>query len=194
MKNILRPALVLFIALSIVIGLAYPLAVTGLAQAAFPRQANGSLVVGADGKPVGSELIGQLYADPKNFWGRPSATGDKPYNGLASGGSNQGPLNPALRDAVAERVKALREANPQQQQVPVPIDLVTASGSGLDPHISPEAARWQVPRVARARNVPPEALESLIARHTEGRWLGFLGEARVNVLELNLALNGAPLH
>jgi len=194
MKNILRPALVLFIALSIVIGLAYPLAVTGLAQAAFPRQANGSLVVGADGKPVGSELIGQLYADPKNFWGRPSATGDKPYNGLASGGSNRGPLNPALRDAVAERVKALREANPQQQQVPVPIDLVTASGSGLDPHISPEAARWQVPRVARARNVPPEALESLIARHTEGRWLGFLGEARVNVLELNLALNGAPLH
>lgn len=194
MKNILRPALVLFIALSIVIGLAYPLAVTGLAQAVFPRQANGSLVVGADGKPVGSELIGQLYADPKNFWGRPSATGDKPYNGLASGGSNQGPLNPALRDAVAERVKALREANPQQQQVPVPIDLVTASGSGLDPHISPEAARWQVPRVARARNVPPEALESLIARHTEGRWLGFLGEARVNVLELNLALNGAPLH
>lgn len=194
MKNILRPALVLFIALSIVIGLAYPLAVTGLAQAVFPRQANGSLVVGADGKPVGSELIGQLYADPKNFWGRPSATGDKPYNGLASGGSNQGPLNPALRDVVAERVKALREANPQQQQVPVPIDLVTASGSGLDPHISPEAARWQVPRVARARNVPPEALESLIARHTEGRWLGFLGEARVNVLELNLALNGAPLH
>lgn len=194
MKNILRPALVLFIALSIVIGLAYPLAVTGLAQAVFPRQANGSLVVGADGKPVGSELIGQLYADPKNFWGRPSATGDKPYNGLASGGSNRGPLNPALRDAVAERVKALREANPQQQQVPVPIDLVTASGSGLDPHISPEAARWQVPRVARARNVPPEALESLIARHTEGRWLGFLGEARVNVLELNLALNGAPLH
>jgi len=194
MKNILRPALVLFIALSIVIGLAYPLAVTGLAQAVFPRQANGSLVVGADGKPVGSELIGQLYADPKNFWGRPSATGDKPYNGLASGGSNLGPLNPALRDAVAERVKALREANPQQQQVPVPIDLVTASGSGLDPHISPEAARWQVPRVARARNVPPEALESLIARHTEGRWLGFLGEARVNVLELNLALNGAPLH
>ena len=194
MKNILRPALVLFIALSIVIGLVYPLAVTGLAQAVFPRQANGSLVVGADGKPVGSELIGQLYADPKNFWGRPSATGDKPYNGLASGGSNLGPLNPALRDAVAERVKALREANPQQQQVPVPIDLVTASGSGLDPHISPEAARWQVPRVARARNVPPEALESLIARHTEGRWLGFLGEARVNVLELNLALNGAPLH
>ena len=194
MKNILRPALVLFIALSIVIGLAYPLAVTGLAQAVFPRQANGSLVVGADGKPVGSELIGQLYADPKNFWGRPSATGDKPYNGLASGGSNLGPLNPALRDAVAERVKALREANPQQQQVPVPIDLVTASGSGLDPHISPEAARWQVPRVARARNVPPEALESLIARYTEGRWFGFLGEARVNVLELNLALNGAPLH
>ncbi|MFC5610138.1 potassium-transporting ATPase subunit KdpC [Variovorax soli] len=192
MKNILRPALVLFIALSIVIGLAYPLAVTGLAQAVFPRQANGSLVVGADGKPVGSELIGQLYADPKNFWGRPSATGDKPYNGLASGGSNLGPLNPALRDAVAERVKALREANPQQQ-VPVPIDLVTASGSGLDPHISPAAARYQVARVAKARNMPPEALEALIAAHTEQPWLGFLGEARVNVLELNMALNGPPL-
>ena len=193
MKNILRPALVLFAALSIVIGIAYPLAVTGIAQAVFPRQANGSLVPGVDGQPMGSELIGQLYADPKNFWGRPSATGDKPYDGLASGGSNLGPLNPALRDAVAARAKALREADPQQGQVPVPIDLVTASGSGLDPHISPEAARWQVPRVARARGMPPEALEALIAQHTQGRWLGFLGEPRVNVLELNLALNGPPL-
>ncbi|MBS0455212.1 MAG: potassium-transporting ATPase subunit KdpC [Proteobacteria bacterium] len=193
MKNILRPALVLFIALSLVIGIAYPLAVTGIAQAAFAHQANGSVVPGADGRPVGSALIGQAYADPKNFWGRPSATGESPYNGLASGGSNLGPLNPALRDAVAERVKALREANPQQRDVPVPIDLVTASGSGLDPHISPEAARWQVPRVAKARNMPPEALEALIAQHTEGRWLGFLGEPRVNVLELNLALNGPPL-
>ncbi|MBS0339570.1 MAG: potassium-transporting ATPase subunit KdpC [Proteobacteria bacterium] len=193
MKNILRPALVLFTALSIVIGIAYPLAVTGIAQAVFPRQANGSLVSGVDGQPIGSELIGQLYADPKNFWGRPSATGDKPYDGLASGGSNLGPLNPALRDAVAARAKALREADPQQGQVPVPIDLVTASGSGLDPHISPEAARWQVPRVARARGMSPEALEALIAQHTQGRWLGFLGEPRVNVLELNLALNGPPL-
>jgi len=192
MKNILRPALVLFFALSVIVGLAYPLAVTGVAQTVFPRQANGSLVLGADGKPVGSELIGQLYADPKNFWGRPSATGDKPYNGLASGGSNQGPLNPALRDAVAERVKALREADPQQQ-AQVPIDLVTASASGLDPHISPAAARYQVPRIAKARSIPPEVLEALIVRHTDEPLLGFLGEARVNVLELNLALNGAPL-
>lgn len=192
MKNILRPALVLFIALSVITGLLYPLAVTGTAQAVFSHQANGSLILGADGKPVGSELIGQLYADPKNFWGRPSATGEKPYNGLASGGSNQGPLNPALHDAVAERVKALREADPQQQ-AQVPIDLVTASASGLDPHISPEAARYQVPRVAKARNIPPEALEALIVRNTDEPWLGFLGEARVNVLELNMALNGAPL-
>lgn len=192
MKNILRPALVLFIALSVITGLLYPLAVTGAAQAVFAHQANGSLILGVDGKPVGSELIGQLYADPKNFWGRPSATGEKPYNGLASGGSNQGPLNPALHDAVAERVKALREADPQQQ-AQVPIDLVTASASGLDPHISPEAARYQVPRVAKARNIPPEALEALIVRNTEGPWLGFLGEARVNVLELNMALSGAPL-
>jgi len=192
MKTILRPALVLFIALSVITGFLYPLAVTGVAQAAFPGQANGSLVLGADGKPVGSELIGQPYADPKNFWGRPSATGDKPYNGLASGGSNLGPLNPALHDAVRDRIQALREADPQAQ-TPVPIDLVTASGSGLDPHISPAAARYQVARVARARNMPPEALEALIAAHTEGAWLGFLGEPRVNVLDLNLALNGAPL-
>jgi len=192
MKTILRPALVLFIALSVITGFLYPLAVTGVAQAAFPGQANGSLVLGADGKPVGSELIGQPYADPKNFWGRPSATGDKPYNGLASGGSNLGPLNPALHDAVRDRIQALRGADPQAQ-TPVPIDLVTASGSGLDPHISPAAARYQVARVARARNMPPEALEALIAAHTEGAWLGFLGEPRVNVLDLNLALNGAPL-
>jgi len=192
MKNIFRPALVLFIALSLIVGLVYPLAVTGVAQTVFPRQANGSLVAGGDGKPVGSELIGQLYADPKNFWGRPSATGEKPYNGLASGGSNQGPLNPALRDAVTERVKALREADPQQQ-VQVPIDLVTASASGLDPHISPAAARYQVPRVAKSRGISPEVLEALIVRHTDEPLLGFLGEARVNVLELNLALNGAPL-
>jgi len=193
MNNILRPALVLFVLLSAITGIVYPLAVTGAAQAAFPSQANGSLIQGGDGRPMGSELIGQAFADPKNFWGRPSATGDKPYNGLASGGSNQGPLNPALRDAVAQRVTALREADPASKDVPVPIDLVTASGSGLDPHISPEAARYQVPRVAKARGIQPEALEALIARHTEGRWLGFLGEPRVNVLALNLALNDAPL-
>ncbi len=192
MKNILRPALVLFIALGAITGLLYPLAVTGVAQAAFPSQANGSLIQGADGKPVGSELIGQAFADPKNFWGRPSATADKPYNAVASGGSNQGPLNPALADAVKERIKALREADPQQR-AEVPVDLVTASASGLDPHISPAAARWQIARVAKARGVAPEALETLVQRHTEAPFLGFLGEARVNVLELNLALNGAPL-
>ena len=193
MKNILRPALVLFIALGVITGLLYPLAVTGVAQAAFAKQANGSLIQGTDGKPVGSALIGQAFADPKNFWGRPSATADKPYNAVASGGSNQGPLNPALADAVKERVKALREADPQQR-AEVPVDLVTASASGLDPHISPAAARWQIARVAKARGVAPEALETLVQSHTKAPMLGFLGEARVNVLELNLALNGAPMH
>jgi len=193
MNNILRPALVLFVLLSAITGIVYPLAVTGAAQAAFPAQANGSLVAGSDGKTVGSELIGQAFADPKNFWGRPSATGDKPYNGLASGGSNQGPLNPALRDAVAQRIAALREADPARKDVPVPIDLVTASGSGLDPHISPEAARYQVPRVAQARGLPAEAVQALVERHTETPWFGFLGEPRVNVLALNLALNGPPM-
>ena len=193
MKNILRPALVLFMALSAITGWLYPLAVTGVAQAAFPKQANGSLIQGADGKPVGSALIGQAFADPKNFWGRPSATADKPYNAAASGGANQGPLNPALADAVRERVQALREADPQQR-AQVPVDLVTASASGLDPHISPAAAHWQIARVAKARGVVPEALETLVQSHTEAPMLGFLGEARVNVLELNMALNGAPMH
>jgi len=194
MKNILRPALVLFLLLSAITGLVYPLAVTGVAQAVFPAQANGSLVQGTDGKPLGSQLIGQSFVDPKNFWGRPSATADKPYNALASGGSNQGPLNPALHDAVAQRVAALRAAAPKDQQdVPVPIDLVTASGSGLDPHISPEAARYQIARVAKVREVPPEALEALVATHTEAPSLGFLGEPRVNVLALNLALNSPAM-
>jgi K+-transporting ATPase ATPase C chain len=193
MKAILRPALVLFLALSVITGLAYPLAVTGVAQAAFPKQANGSLVQGADGKPVGSELIGQAFADPNNFWSRPSATAETPYNALASGGSNQGPLNPALQEAVKARIQALRDADPLQR-ADVPIDLVTASASGLDPHISPAAARWQIPRVAKARGMPAEALEALVARHTELPLLGFLGEARLNVLALNLALGSAAMH
>jgi K+-transporting ATPase ATPase C chain len=193
MKNILRPALVLFIALSVITGFLYPLAVTGVAQAAFPRQANGSMIRGADGQPVGSGLIGQAFADPRNFWGRPSATADKPYNALASGGSNQGPLNPAFTDAVKARIQALRQADPQQR-AEVPVDLVTASASGLDPHISPAAALYQVPRVAKARGMAPEALEALVLQHTDEPLLGFLGEARVNVLALNLALNGAPMH
>ncbi|SFN28278.1 potassium-transporting ATPase subunit KdpC [Variovorax sp. OV329] len=193
MNNILRPALVLFVLLSAITGIVYPLAVTGVAQSAFAEKANGSLLRNTEGQAVGSVLIGQAFADPKNFWGRPSATADKPYNGLASGGSNLGPLNPALRDAVAQRVAALREADPASREVPVPIDLVTASGSGLDPHISPEAARYQLPRVAKARGLQPQVLEALIDQHTDWPWLGFLGEPRVNVLELNLALNGPPM-
>ena len=193
MKKLLRPVLVLFVAMAVITGLLYPLAVTGVAQAAFLKQANGSLIQGTDGKPVGSALIGQAFADPKNFWGRPSATAETPYNALASGGSNQGPLNPALHDAVKERIQALRDADPLQR-AEVPVDLVTASASGLDPHITPAAARWQIARVAKARGVAPDALEALVARNTEGRWLGFLGEARVNVLELNLALNNVAMH
>src|ERR1700741_4810880 len=157
MKNILRPALVLFVLLSAITGIVYPLAVTGAAQAVFPAQAAGSLVV-RDGVPVGSTLIGQSFTDPKHFWGRPSATSPMPYNGGSSGGANQGPLNPALADAVKARIEALRAADPGNT-VPVPIDLVTASASGLDPDISPAAARYQAPRIARLRNLPVGPVE-----------------------------------
>jgi potassium-transporting ATPase KdpC subunit len=183
----LRPAVVSFLLLTLVTGLAYPLAVTGIAQAIFPHQANGSLIV-KDGKPVGSELIGQSFSDPKYFWGRPSATGPMPYNAAASSGSNQGPLNPALTDAVKGRIQALKEADPGNT-APVPVDLVTASASGLDPHISPAAAEYQVQRVARLRSLQPEDVRRLVAQHTEGRQFGILGEPRVNVLRLNLALD-----
>jgi potassium-transporting ATPase KdpC subunit len=186
MKNILRPALVLFTVLTVVTGVAYPLVVTGAAQALFPAQAAGSLIL-RDGKPVGSELIGQNFSDPKNFWGRPSATGPMPYNATASSGSNQGPLNPALVDAVKGRVEALKAADPGNT-APVPVDLVTASASGLDPHISPAAARYQAARVAKARSVPVEKVRQLVEQQTEAPLLGFLGESRVNVLKLNLAL------
>lgn len=186
MKNILRPALVLFTVLTVVTGVAYPLVVTGAAQALFPSQAAGSLIL-RDGKPIGSELIGQNFSDPKNFWGRPSATGPMPYNATASSGSNQGPLNPALVDAVKGRVEALKAADPGNT-APVPVDLVTASASGLDPHISPAAARYQVARVAKARSVPVEKVRQLVEQQTETPLLGFLGESRVNVLRLNLAL------
>lgn len=188
MKNpILRPTLVLFAALTLVTGVAYPLLTTGIAQAAFPREANGSLVM-KDGKPVGSELIGQNFTAPGHVWGRPSATGPMPYNASASGGSNQGPLNPALKEAAASRVAALREADPGNT-APVPVDLVTASASGLDPHISPAAARYQVARVAKARNLPADKLAALVEARVELPWLGFVGEPRVNVLQLNLALD-----
>jgi K+-transporting ATPase ATPase C chain len=194
----LRPALVLFVALSLLTGLVYPLAVTGIAQLAFPAGANGSLIRQGD-KVVGSELIGQAFSDPKHFWSRPSATSPMPYNAANSGGSNQGPTNPALADAVKARIAALREveqglasgsADPGNDQ-PVPVDLVTASASGLDPHISRAAADYQAARVARARGMPESEVRALIERHTEQPWLGFIGEPRVHVLRLNLALDSA---
>ena len=186
MKTILRPALVLFVILSLLTGVAYPVVVTGLAQALFPAQAHGSLIL-QNGKPVGSELIGQNFADPKNFWSRPSATSPMPYNASASSGSNLGPLNPALVDAVKARIEALRAADPGNI-APVPVDLVTASASGLDPHISPAAARFQVSRVAKARGLSTEKVQALVEAQTEHPLLSFLGEPQVNVLQLNLAL------
>ena len=187
MKPLLRPAISLFILLSVITGIVYPLVVTGIAKAIFPGAAGGSLIV-KDGKPVGSELIGQNFADPKYFWGRPSATSPQPYNGTASGGSNLGPLNPALVDAVKGRIDALRAADPDNR-LTIPADLVTASASGLDPDISPAAAAYQVERVARARKMPPGRVEALVNLHTVGRQWGIFGEARVNVLLLNLALD-----
>lgn len=182
-----RRGAVLFLLLTVVTGLVYPGVVTGLAQILLPHQANGSLIVRA-GKPVGSELIGQPVSDPKYFWGRPSATGPQPYNGLASSGSNQATTNPALVEAVKERIAALRAADPGNT-APIPADLVTASASGLDPHISPAAAEFQVTRVARERGIDAAALRALVARHTAGRQFGLFGEARVSVLALNLALD-----
>jgi K+-transporting ATPase ATPase C chain len=187
MKTLLRPALSLFVLLTAVTGIAYPLAVTGLAKVAFPEAANGSLIV-KDGKAVGSRLIGQNFSDPKYFWGRPSATSPQPNNASASSGSNQGPLNPALVDAVKGRIEALKAADPDNQQ-PIPADLVTASASGLDPQISPEAAAYQVSRVAGQRHLTPADVKALVSQHTEGRQWGIFGEPRVNVLQLNIALD-----
>jgi len=184
----LRPALMILLLMTLLTGVAYPLVVTGIAQALFPAQANGSLVV-KDGKPVGSTLIGQPFDDPKYFWSRPSATSPFADNAGSSSGSNLSPSNPDLVKAVQGRVDALRAADPGNT-APVPVDLVTASGSGLDPHISPAAALYQVPRVAKVRKLDPETVRQLVERHTEGRFLGFLGEPRVNVLTLNLALDG----
>lgn len=189
MNTLLRPALTLFIALSLVTGLAYPLLVTGIAQALFPQQANGSLVE-RHGRVVGSALIGQQFSDAGHFWGRPSATAPTPYNAANSAGSNLAPTAPALVDAVRARIAALRAADPGNT-APVPVDLVTASASGLDPHISRAAADFQVARVARARGLPLGRVQALVDQHTEGRWLGFIGEPRVNVLQLNLALDAA---
>jgi K+-transporting ATPase ATPase C chain len=183
----LRPAWVVFVLLTLLTGVVYPLVVTGVAQAAFGRQANGSIVTSGDGI-VGSELIGQAFSSPKYFWGRPSATSPQPYNSAVSSGSNQGPINPALATAVKDRIAALRAADPTAT-APVPVDLVTASGSGLDPHISPAAAEYQVARVARARNIAPGEVRRLVQRATQGRTWGLFGEPRVNVLELNLSLD-----
>jgi len=187
MWKALRSALLMAVALTFVAGLGYPLAVTGLAAVLFPERATGSPVV-RNGTPVGSSLVGQPFSSPSYFWGRPSATAPYPYNAAASSGSNLGPTNPALAEAVRARIDALRAADPDNE-APVPVDLVTASASGLDPHISPAAALYQVPRVARARGLPEDAVRHLVRRHTEQRQLGVLGEPRVNVLLLNLALD-----
>jgi K+-transporting ATPase ATPase C chain len=184
----IRPALSLLLVMTALVGLLYPLFITGIARAAFPQQAAGSLIMRA-GKPVGSRLIGQSFSSPKYFWGRPSATAPQPYNGIASSGSNLGPLNPALIEGVKAHAQALRDADPDNTQ-PIPVELVTASASGLDPEISPAAARYQAARVARARDIPRGQIEALIASHVQGRLLGLFGEPRVNVLELNLALDG----
>jgi K+-transporting ATPase ATPase C chain len=183
----LRPALVMLALLTVITGVIYPLAMTGLAQAIFPHQANGSIIT-RDGQAAGSKLIGQSFDDPRYFWGRLSATGPVPYNAAASSGSNYGPLNPALTDMVQARIDALHAADPGNTK-PMPVDLVTASASGLDPHISPAAAYYQVPRVARARGLDEAAVRQLVDDHTEKRQFGVLGEPRVNVLELNLALD-----
>lgn len=187
MGKLVRNALAMLVLMTALTGVAYPLAVTGLARLLFPAQADGSLVT-REGKPVGSALIGQSFTDPKYFWGRPSATSPMADNAAASGGSNQGPTNPALTDAARQRIAALRAADPGND-APVPVDLVTASGSGLDPDISPAAARYQASRVARARGLPPDQVLALVEAHTRGRQFGVLGEPRVNVLGLNLALD-----
>jgi K+-transporting ATPase ATPase C chain len=174
----------MLVAMTVITGVAYPLIVTGISQVLFRDQANGSLIVRNE-KVVGSSLIGQPFSDPKYFWGRPSATSPMPYNGAASSGSNQGPTNPALKEAVEGRIKD------HGGKTPVPADLVTASGSGLDPHISPAAAEYQVARVAKARSIPEEKVRALVTEHSEGRQLGILGEPRVSVLRLNLALDAA---
>ncbi|HEY2189078.1 MAG TPA: potassium-transporting ATPase subunit KdpC [Caldimonas sp.] len=190
MLAIVRPALVVFALLSLLTGVVYPFAIAGIARAVFPRQAAGTLVE-RDGKVVGSLLIGQSFSDPKHFWSRPSATSPMPNNAANSGGSNLGPLNPALIDAVKARVAALRAADPGNN-APVPVDLVTASASGIDPEISVAAAEYQAARIARARGIAVEPVRALIAERAKGRVLGFLGEPRVNVLELNLALDALP--
>ena len=197
MLSQLRPAIVCLAILTIITGLLYPLAITGVAAAIFPHQAGGSVMGDKDAKPIGSELIGQFFDDPRYFWPRPSATSPVPYvafngdKGTSSSGSNQGPTNPALIQAVKDRIKALKKADPGNAQ-PIPVDLVTASASGLDPHISVAAADYQLPRIARLRGMAENEVRRLVEQCTEGRTLGVLGEPRVNVLKLNLALDALP--
>ncbi|HTV85149.1 MAG TPA: potassium-transporting ATPase subunit KdpC [Dyella sp.] len=188
MSRLIRNAVSMLLVMTFIAGIAYPLVATGVAQILFPHQANGSLIE-RNGKPIGSQLIGQWFDDPRYFWGRPSATTPQPDNGTASNGSNLGPTNPALRDAVQQRIDALRKADPGNT-APVPVDLVTASGSGLDPQISPAAAQYQIARVARVRRLDVAQVRALVAQFTQGRQWGLLGEPRVNVLQLNLALDG----
>ena len=188
MRAQIRPALMALLIFTILTGLVYPLIVTGIAQLVFPRQADGSLIL-VNGRAAGSSLIGQQFTDPKYFWGRLSATGPYPYNAAASSGSNLGPTNPALMDEVKGRIAALKAADPGNT-LPVPVDLVTSSGSGLDPDISVAAALYQLPRVARLRGLSESTVRGLVDKYTQGRTFGFLGEPRVNVLELNLALDG----
>jgi K+-transporting ATPase ATPase C chain len=192
MISTFRPALVLFAALTVVTGVAYPLVVTGVSQTVFPHQAAGSILE-VDGKPVGSALIGQQFTPPRYFWGRPSATAPMPYNANGSSASNLGPLNPAFTDAVKGRVEALQAADPSNK-APVPVDLVTASGSGLDPEISMAAIQYQLHRVAEQRHMAPEQVQALVERHASSRHFGIFGEPRVNVLALNLALDGKTPH
>ncbi len=187
MKNLFRPALIILLLFTLLTGVIYPLAVTGIAQLVFPHQANGSLIL-KNHQVIGSDLIGQQFSDPKYFWGRLSATSPNPYNAAASSGSNYGPTNPALFDEVKTRIAALKAADPGNTQ-PIPVDLVTSSGSGLDPNISVAAALYQLPRVARQRGLSEAAVRNLVDQFTSGRTLGFIGEPRVNVLELNLALD-----
>ena len=192
MSKLLRQLLSLLLLMTVITGVLYPLAATSLAQLIFPHQANGSLIV-KDGKPIGSALIGQSFTDPKYFWGRPSATTPNAYNGASSSGSNLGPTNPVLTDVVRQRIAVLRAADPGNT-APVPVDLVTASGSGLDPQISPAAAQYQLARVAKTRGMPDSQVQALVTKYTAGRQFGLLGEPRVNVLQLNLALDAAQAH
>jgi len=185
--QLIRPAVSLLVLMTLLLGIIYPFAITGVAKLAFPHQAAGSLIY-QDGKLLGSTLIGQSFSDPKYFWGRPSATTPQPYNGLASTASNLGPLNPALIDAVKANAKALQDADPDNRG-PIPVELVTASASGLDPDVSPAAVEYQAARVARARHLEPARVEALIKAHVQERLFGIVGERRINVLELNLALD-----